>query len=298
MTRLALATLLAALAIVTGSWGIPTSVAADEALVMEIIPLRHRLVDDVVPTLRQLVAPGGTVTGMNNQLIIRTTPANMADLQQVLAALDQRLRNLRISVRQDVQAHHELREDEFSARVQGGDVGVSVGAGGVSDGPGARVSAGGRDLSVDLRNFSTRAREDEGTAHFVTTIEGQPAWIQTGESVPVGQVAIYPTPFGLNRVDSVAYEDVGSGFMVTPRVVGDDGVNLEVSPYRDKFVPGGGGVIDSRGLNTVVTGRLGQWIALGGADRSANDQERGIGYRTRRNAADLYDVWIKVEVVP
>ena len=40
-------------------------------MTLEIIPLKHRLVNDVVPTLQALVAEGGTVTGMNDQLIIR-----------------------------------------------------------------------------------------------------------------------------------------------------------------------------------------------------------------------------------
>ena len=40
---------------------------------LEIIPLRHRTVDQVLPTLRPLLAPGGTLTGQANQLIVRTS---------------------------------------------------------------------------------------------------------------------------------------------------------------------------------------------------------------------------------
>ena len=69
---------------------------------MEIIPLQHRMTDDVVPILRPLVAPGGTITGMNNQLIIKTTPDNLAEIKNVLQSLDRSPRRLLITVKQDI----------------------------------------------------------------------------------------------------------------------------------------------------------------------------------------------------
>ena len=113
------------------------ALTARDGMVMEIVPLRHRLVDDLVPTLRALLAPGGTVTGLQDQLVIRTTPENLAELKRVLGALDTKLRTLRITVRQDVEAHSRLREDEFSARVRAGDAAARVG--GPGRGPGASV---------------------------------------------------------------------------------------------------------------------------------------------------------------
>jgi len=40
-----------------------------ESLKIEIIPLKNRLVSDVIPVIKPLVVEGGTVTGMNNLLI-------------------------------------------------------------------------------------------------------------------------------------------------------------------------------------------------------------------------------------
>ncbi len=54
---------------------------------LEVIPLQKRMVDEVIQIIRPLVAPGGTVTGMNNQLIIKTTPSNLAEIKQVLRKL-------------------------------------------------------------------------------------------------------------------------------------------------------------------------------------------------------------------
>jgi hypothetical protein len=43
----------------------------------------------VLPALRPLLEPGGVLTGQRNQLIVRTSPANLAELRRALQALDQ-----------------------------------------------------------------------------------------------------------------------------------------------------------------------------------------------------------------
>ena len=43
---------------------------------MEVIPLRHRTVEQVLPTLRPLLEPGGALSGMNDQLILRASRKN------------------------------------------------------------------------------------------------------------------------------------------------------------------------------------------------------------------------------
>ncbi|MGH8603813.1 MAG: secretin N-terminal domain-containing protein, partial [Gammaproteobacteria bacterium] len=77
----------------------PGYVVAQE-MVLEVIPLEHRLSADVIPLLKPLVAPGGTVTGMSSQLIVRSTQRNLLEIKRVLAAIDRPLRRLKIIVRQ------------------------------------------------------------------------------------------------------------------------------------------------------------------------------------------------------
>ena len=61
---------------------------------MEIIELRHKTLDQVLPALLPLVEPGGTLTGMNNQLFLRASPRNRSDIKRVLAAIDTPTRRL------------------------------------------------------------------------------------------------------------------------------------------------------------------------------------------------------------
>lgn len=95
---------------------------------LEIIPLRHRTVEQVLPTLRPLVEPGGTLTGQGNQLIVRASPANLADIRRALDAIDRPLRRLQISVRFDDALEASSRGIEASGRIsnRGSRVGVQA----------------------------------------------------------------------------------------------------------------------------------------------------------------------------
>jgi hypothetical protein len=94
---------------------ISTAAVAQQSL--EIIALKHRTADQVVDALRPLLEPGGTLTGQGNQLIVRTSPANLAEIQRALDAIDRQQRRLQISVRFD--ADVELRAGETDRRSEG-----------------------------------------------------------------------------------------------------------------------------------------------------------------------------------
>src|SRR5258706_15326332 len=84
-----------------------TSLAFAQATVLEVIALRYRTAEQVIPVLKPLLDRSGTLSGMQNQLIVRTTPANLAELKQVLATLDAQPRQLMITVRQDAVLERE-----------------------------------------------------------------------------------------------------------------------------------------------------------------------------------------------
>jgi type II secretory pathway component GspD/PulD (secretin) len=87
--------------------------------VMEVITLRHATVEQVLPSLRPLLEPGGTLTGQGGQLIVRASPANVEDLRLALEVLDRPARRLQISVRFDgVREAEGVRSDRVDQRVQ------------------------------------------------------------------------------------------------------------------------------------------------------------------------------------
>lgn len=133
--------------------------ASSHAQGLEIIPLRHRTVDQVLPVLRPLLEPGGTLSGHSNQLFIRASPANVADIRRVLETLDRPLRRLQILVRFDQQAD--------TAR-QG------IGAGGTISNRGSRI---------DIRAEDSRSRSDERVDQRLQVIEGGRGVIYAGQSL-------------------------------------------------------------------------------------------------------------------
>ena len=71
---------------------VAASAANAERMVLEVIELQHRLVRDVLPILQPVLAPGGTATGTSNQLIVRSSPENLAEIHAVLHAIDTRIK--------------------------------------------------------------------------------------------------------------------------------------------------------------------------------------------------------------
>jgi type II secretory pathway component GspD/PulD (secretin) len=243
-----------------------TALCAQEAL--EIIPLRHRTVDQVLPVLRPLIEPGGTLTGQSNQLIVRASPANMAQIRSALEAIDRPARRLQISVRFDNASQASRQGIEASGRV------------------------GGRDAQVDIRAQDTRRDAHERVDQRLQVLEGGRAFISTGQTRTLPQRQIIQTPAGAIPQQTFVVQETATGFEVVPRISGAS-VILEIAPQRE--VAGPGGTVQSQRIATTVSARLGDWVDLGGATQSAMRDERGIGSASRSTGADSRGVWLKVE---
>ena len=97
------------------------------------------------------------------------------------------------------------------------------------------------------------------------------ASIYIGKSLPIPLRNIIHTPQGVRVIESVQFHDVTTGFTVVPRVNGRH-VTLEVSPQQNtpsRQLPGG---INTQHIVTSVSGRLGEWIDLGGSERNKSRQ--------------------------
>jgi len=147
LVRLVLAALLGAAAHV--SW-------AQQAL--EIIPLRYRTVEQVLPALQPLLEPGATLSGSRGQLFLRASPSNVDDIKRALAVIDRPAKRLQISVRLDDALDRERRDLQASG---------SIGSGGV------RISGSAQD---------SRSRAGERVDQRLQVLEGSRATIFTGQS--------------------------------------------------------------------------------------------------------------------
>jgi hypothetical protein len=132
--------------------------ASNAQQALEIIPLRHRTVDQVLPSLQPLLEPGATLSGSRGQLFLRASPSNADDIKRALAVIDRPAKRLQISVRLDDALEHERRDLQASG---------SIGSGGVRF----------RGSAQDSRT-STGERVDQR----VQVLEGSQATIFAGRS--------------------------------------------------------------------------------------------------------------------
>ena len=243
---------------------------------LDIISLKHRSADVLLPQLTPFIEPGGAITGMNDKLFVRASSRNQADIRALVASLDTPLRRLMISVRQD-----------------GADAGEDRGAG-VS----GRVVVGGGAPVVSGRGhlYQNDSRSRRDTLQQVQTIDGGRAAILVGESflLPLRQVVL--TPAGVLVSESFVQRDLGTGFVAVPRLNGER-VTLEISPRDDTPGPVPGAVNVQR-LLTTVSGRLGEWLELGGSAGEQSASSGAIASSSSRSSSRQRRLLLKVEELP
>ena len=198
--------------------------------------------------LRPLLEPGGVLSGQYNQLIVRTSPGNLAQIRAVLDSIDQPARRLTISVRFD--------DAQQSARS-----GVETDA---------RIS--NRGSSANVRIEDSRSSRGEQVDQRIQVLEGGQAYISTGESRN--------------------YAQTGSGIAVVPRVSSNN-VTLDIGAQQEAFTRGG--AIQGERVVSTVSGRLGEWIDLGGASSTSSRSDSGILSSRERTTTGNRGIWVKVE---
>lgn len=247
---------------------------------IEVLTLRHRSADDVLPLLQPFVEPGGALTGRGNQLIVRVSPANLRELQALLATLDRAPRQLLITVRQDRasdESQQGLRADGSvvidSRRGRGGDSSSSV--------------------TIEMQNSRTTAARSSGQS--IRVLEGSRALLNIGTAIPFTFRQYLAGPQGLTALDTTTFVEAVTGFAVRPLLAGDV-VTLELAPV-DTTLSARGPSLERAQLMTRIQGRLGEWIAVGDADLREQAQRSGVGGTASRMASSSRGVWVKVELV-
>jgi len=256
--------------------------------VLEVIELNYRNADQVIPMLKPLLAPGGTISGMQNRIVVRTTPQNLAELRKVLDVVDAMPRKLLISVRQQSAASGTGSEAEISGSIGNDRARVTV--------PGTGSNQGGTvvitrdDDHVRGRVSQSQSAATDSSVQTLQVLEGNEAYIQIGQSVPVRSQSAQGS-------ETVQYRDAGAGFYVRPRVSGNQ-VTLSISTRRDSVADPNTGTLNVQRVDTVVSGRLGEWLELGGIVQESVQRDSGTVYRRSVSGQDDRRVFLKVEQVP
>lgn len=267
---------------------VQSSIALAQGTITEIIPLGYRSMYEMIPIVQPMVGPGGSVSGLRDQMVVTTTPARMAEIRKVLEKLDASPERLVISVRRKSNVQAQQR----SAAIHGQVGNVGVGGGGVSIGNTPPEYKGEGD-HVRIIAADRSHDDDQDIQQRVQGLEGREAFISAGQDLPVRSRGI-----GYN---SIGYYPARTGFYVVPRLNGDEVfIQLSAQSRQTPIVNRGGyghQSIDVNNVSTTVAGRLGEWIAVGGTGGSETNHARGIGQTNKQQLEADSIIEIKVEKI-
>jgi hypothetical protein len=250
---------------------------------IEIIQLKSRPLEEILPVIRPLIGAGGTATGMGNNLVLKAEPADVRAIRKLLLEIDRPPRRLLISV--STQGNRTRGSSGYSA-------GADIRAGD------AQVSINSPGRPVDETRARVRIHESDSTrmrtaGQTVQALEGRPAFIASGSSVPVHDVERYIRHGQVHERRVTRMVDASSGFYVVPRVSGEH-VTLEINQRDDR--PGmHHGVINTQSADTIVRGRLGEWISLGGVSSTHHSSQGGFGHSRATQGSTVQQIEVLVE---
>ncbi len=241
----------------------PPALTAEETALFTV---QHRPADDLVPQLRQLLGESGGVSAWGDRLIVRAPAERLDEVRWLIGELDRPPRPLLI----EVEVGRARRGQETAAEV--------------------RL----HDAQAHLRIREAHTRRDGEALQRVHTLDGRPARIRIGRSIPIYGVEQRRYAGHTEERLSVRYKELHSGILVLPRVHGDR-VTLEV--YQQEQRPAATtGAFATQDAETVVSGRLGEWLEIGSIETRGHAGDRGIGLRAQTRLRD--SVTVRARVIP
>jgi hypothetical protein len=236
---------------------------------VRIFNLQHRPAGELAPIIKPLIGARGGVSALDNRLIVRADPVTLAEIEKLLTELDTAPRQLIITVRQGNSEQQEAQQLDAQGRWSR---------------QGARIVAETEDDS----DRGTRAGIQR-----VQVLEGQSATIQISELLPVPGLIDINRGHGSLYVGDVTYQPVTVGFEVIPHLQGEQ-FTLELAPHQDSLAHQGYR-IQQRDIASTISGRLGQWLEVGGALSESTRAGTGLVYEIKSRQRDEYRVWVKVD---
>ena len=234
---------------------------------LEIVNLNFRPASQIIPLVKPLLDKNGTISGEKYVLFIKTSRNNFNQIMEAVKILDAELRQLRISIMQE--SATTMKQFGFNASH--------------------------KNKTTRAKILSTNRVNKNARQQTIQVTEGQWATLQTGISVP----SISRTKNSDGTVtESVKYQSIITRIKIRP-VINADKVVIKIKSstgLKSTTNTGAGQAHASHGLNTQVTGYIGEWIALGGIRSADNNSGSGFIFSTHRNSESMRQIFIKVNI--
>lgn len=250
-----------------------------------IITLQHRLAEELLPVIRPLVGNDGTASAMQNNLIIRTSPEKMQQIEQMISVLDTARQMLKVTVSRGELRHEQKSGIEVSGRTYHNE---TVNASGSQQ---HRMKEG---LAVDITEQKTT--KNLHNTQFIRVLDGEQAFIRVGQSIPYSQQWRTYTQRYASTQQITAFVSIDTGFSVRPTIIGNE-VALEITPRFAALGPSALGQsqdINFASLATTIRIPPGGWVSLTGTMQQKDDVSRAI--LNFQNIQEVSDIQLLVKV--
>ena len=256
-------------------------IATSLPLETHIIRINHSTAAEIQAAIQPLGSPDGLIQVDNrtNRLIVRDYPENLALINEVIGQLDIPVRQIRIEAKLlevDTDRMNEMGLDWSLTLDMGANQNPLIITGLTNLGTSSTITGllGFTDgLNLDA---TISAMEQRGIAHIVATpsisvLDNAQGRVFMGEQVPLRMLDIAGNV-------TITLQQVGTELVVTPHIVQDEKIILELAPKRESFRidPSAGIIITTQEATTTVEVRDGETAVIGGL-KSEQVQEAVTG---------------------
>ena len=241
----------------------------------------HRSAEELLPIAQVALGNEGSVAldPGTNALVLVAEESALRRTLDLLAQQDRALRNVLVHYESRSAADFAAAGIAIAWRVVAGDVRIGTIPG----------SGGGSLLAI--RPEADQGSGQERFAGTLRILEGQTGQLSTGSERPVTTREVN----GYFVRESTSYVRADSGFDVTPRVLGDGRVELDIAPFSGRFV--GRGAVERRAAASRLTLAPGEPVVLGqlASDQSARALGTGGAAAARSNEETLLVVSVDLD---
>lgn len=243
---------------------IPVCSIAD-SMNIQVYNLQTKTADQLIPTIQPMLPQGSVVTGNQYQLVIKTTQDGFNQIQPIIAKLDEQQQMLIISVRRV----HNADYDKTSSS------------------------------NNTVESISSQPSDRNDTEQKISVLDGQKAFIKTGESIPLQNYQVSIFGAGSNT----EYKNITSGFYVLPKLNGNT-VMLKIFWKYNQLQADQSialqdqSPIDIEQSDSTLVVPLGAWSSLSNTSSQSLSSENADQYSTQDVAQPDKNVFIKVELAP
>jgi len=234
----------------------------------KIIPLQHRFASDLLIVIEPMVGANGTVTGYNDQLILRAEPQRMREIEATIERLDTARVNRRITVNASNNTQSKRNTTEATGRINIGN--VSIG-----NHRRSRTNTGNINIEPNIEATIERkqTKRNRNSSQFLNVLDGERAFIRVGKSIPFSEEWITITRHYVQVDRTTGWRDISTGFAVRPQTIGNQ-VELQITPRIASL--NSQGYIDFETLSTTLRVSLGEWVDIAGAMSQQDEVSRRI----------------------